>query len=133
MEERSSFIHSHPWILFSSINSEIFCLRASNENLSTPYPSAISNLISFIAPFDSLGNEIASPKSQLRKKDERITTLDVMVNQIVESHNTQIRGYGDLEDKLKDVIAKLRKRVPHLDILDYLGVKDSEEMRSYPI
>jgi len=83
--------------------------------------------------FLNAGNEIASPKSQLRKKDERITTLDVMVNQIVESHNTQIRGYGDPEDKQKDVIAKLRKRVPHLDILDYLGVKDSEEMWSYPI
>ena len=30
----------------------------------------------------------------------------------------------DLKDKLEDVIEKLRKRVPHSDILDYLKVKD---------
>jgi hypothetical protein len=35
-----------------------------------------------------------------------------------------VRAYEDLEDKLKEVIEKLRNRVPHSDILDYLRVKD---------
>ena len=82
---------------------------------------------------DSLKNEIASLKSHLKKKDDRIATLDVMLNQVMESHNAEIRAYEDLEDKLKDVIGMLRKRIPHLDILDFLKVKDSDEMRSYPI
>ena len=30
----------------------------------------------------------------------------------------------DLKDKLEDAIEKLRKRVPHSDILDHLKVKD---------
>ena len=47
-----------------------------------------------------------------------------MLNNVMESHHAKVRAYEDLEDKLEDVIEKLRKRVPHGDILDYLKVKD---------
>ena len=73
---------------------------------------------------NSLRNEIASLKFQLKKKDDRITSLDVMLNTVMESHNAEVRAYEDLKDKLEDVIEKLRNRVPHSDILDYLKVKD---------
>jgi chromosome segregation ATPase len=71
-----------------------------------------------------LRNEIADIKSRLTKKDDRIATLDAMINQIMENHPAQVRAYEDLEDKLKDVVDMLRNRVPHSDILDYLKVKD---------
>ena len=35
----------------------------------------------------SLDNEIASLKSQLKRKDHRIASLDAMFNQLIESHN----------------------------------------------
>ena len=73
---------------------------------------------------ESLRYEIADLKSRLTKKDDRIATLEVMLNQIMESHNAEVRAYEDLKDKLEDVIEKLRSRVPHSDILDYLKVKD---------
>ena len=73
---------------------------------------------------NTLRNEIADLKSRLTKKDDRIATLDVMLNQIMESHTAEVRAYEDLEGKLEDVIEKLRNRVPHSDILDYLKVKD---------
>ncbi len=73
---------------------------------------------------NSLINEIASLKFRLTKKDDRIASLDVMLNTVMESHNAEVRAYEDLKDKLEDVIEKLRKRVPHSDILDYLKVKD---------
>ena len=73
---------------------------------------------------NSLRNEIASVKFRLTKKDDRIASLDVMLNTVMESHNAEVRAYEDLKDKLEDVIEKLRKRVPHSDILDYLKVKD---------
>jgi len=76
---------------------------------------------------DSLKNEIASLKSQLKKKDDRIASLDVMLQQISESHTAEVRAYEDLEDKMEDVIGMLRKRVPHSDILEYLKVKESNE------
>ena len=74
---------------------------------------------------NSLRNDIADLKSRLTKKDERIATLDLMLNQIMEGHHAQIRGYEDLEDKLNDVIEKIRNRVPHSIILDFLKVKHS--------
>jgi hypothetical protein len=77
---------------------------------------------------DSLRNEILSLKSQLKKKDDRITSLDVMLNQIMGSHNSEVRAYEDLESNLEDLIDMLRKRVPHGDILDYLKVKDSGKL-----
>jgi len=73
---------------------------------------------------ESLRYEIADLKSALRKKDDRIATLDAMLNQVMEGHHAEIRAYEDLEDKLKDVVEMLRKRVPHGDILDLLKVKD---------
>jgi len=76
---------------------------------------------------DSLKYEIESLKSQLKKKDDRIASQDVMLKQIMESHSTEVRAYEDLEDKVQDVIDMLRKRVPHGDILDYLKVKDNNE------
>ena len=76
---------------------------------------------------NSLRNEIASLKFRLTKKDDRIASLDVMLNTVMESHNAEVRAYEDLKDKLEDVIEKLRKRVPHSDILDYLKVKDRDE------
>jgi predicted nucleic acid-binding Zn-ribbon protein len=73
---------------------------------------------------NSLRDEIASLKSRLTKKEDRIATLDVMLNQVMKGHHAEIRAYEDLMDKLQDVIEKLRERVPHSDILDYLKVKD---------
>jgi predicted nucleic acid-binding Zn-ribbon protein len=73
---------------------------------------------------DSLKYEIESLKSQLKKKDDRIASQDVMLKQISESHSAEVRAYEDSKDKLENVIEKLRKRIPHGDILDYLKVKD---------
>ena len=41
---------------------------------------------------DSLKNEIASLKSQMKKKDDRIASLDVMLQQISESHTAEVRA-----------------------------------------
>jgi len=82
---------------------------------------------------ESLRYEIADLKSALRKKDDRIATLDNMLNQVMEAHHAEVRAYEDLEDKLEDVVEMLRKRAPHLDILDFLKVRDNNEFRSYPI
>jgi chromosome segregation ATPase len=71
-----------------------------------------------------LRDEIASLKFQLTKKDDRIASLDALLKTVMESHNTEVRAYEDLKDKLEDVIEMLRNRVPHSDILDYLKVKD---------
>ena len=76
---------------------------------------------------DSLRIEIGDLKSRLKKKDDRITTLDAMLNQIMENHTIQRRAYEDLEGEREDIVDMLRKRVPHGDILDYLKVKDSNE------
>jgi len=51
------------------------------------------------------------------------------LKQISESHSAEVRAYEDLEGKMEDVIDMLRRRVPHLDILDYLKVKDSNEFQ----
>jgi NTP pyrophosphatase (non-canonical NTP hydrolase) len=75
-----------------------------------------------------LRNEIADLKFQLKKKEDRIASLDVMLNMIMESHTAEVRVYEDLEDKLKDVIEKLRERIPHSDILDFLRVKDRNQV-----
>jgi NTP pyrophosphatase (non-canonical NTP hydrolase) len=77
---------------------------------------------------NSLRNEIESLKFTLKKKEDRIASLDVMLNMVMESHNAEVRAYEDLEDKLKDVVEKLRERVPHSDILDFLKVKDRSQI-----
>jgi len=77
---------------------------------------------------DSLTNEIADLKSALKKKDDRLATLDVMLKQIMETHTIQHREYEDLEDKLKDVIEKLKERVPHSAILEWLKVRDRDPL-----
>ncbi len=71
-----------------------------------------------------LRDEIASLKFRLTKKDDKIASLDALLNTLMESHNAEVRAYEDLKDNLEDVIEMLRKRVPHSDILDYLKVKD---------
>ena len=76
-----------------------------------------------------LRNEIPSLKSELKKKDDRIASQDVILKQILESHSAEVRAYEDLEGKMDDVIDMLRKRVPHGDILDFLKVKDSNEFQ----
>ena len=73
---------------------------------------------------NSLRNEIDSLKFTLKKKEERISSLDVMLKMVMESHNAEVKAYEDLKDKLEDVIDKLRERVPHSDILDFLRMKD---------
>ena len=77
---------------------------------------------------NSLRNEIASLKFRLTKKDDRIASLNVMLNQVMESHHAEVRAYEDLKDKLEDVIEMLRNRVPHSDILDFLKVKDRTQL-----
>ena len=76
---------------------------------------------------DSLKYEISNLKFQLTKRDDRIASLDAMLNQVMESHNAEVRAYEDLKDKMEDMIEMLRKRTPHGDILDHLKVKDSNE------
>ena len=73
---------------------------------------------------NSLKNEIASLKFRLKKKEDKIASLDALLNTVMESHNAEVRAYEDLKDKLEDVIEMRRNRVPHSDILDYLKVKD---------
>jgi len=99
----------------------------SDPNIYPPTDPQIEELIR------SLRNEIASLKSKLGKKDDEILTLTNMLKQIVEAHHAAVRAYADLENKLDDLIEMLRKRVPHGDILDFLKVRDSGEMRNYPI
>ncbi|MDO9027738.1 MAG: hypothetical protein Q7U68_02605 [Candidatus Roizmanbacteria bacterium] len=77
---------------------------------------------------NSLRNEIASLKFRLTKKDERIASLDALLNTLMESHNAEVRAYEDLKDKLEDVIEMLKKKVPHSDILDYLKAKDRNRL-----
>ena len=77
---------------------------------------------------NSLRNEIESLKFTLKKKEDRIASLDVMLKMVMEGHSSEVRAYEDLEDKLKDVIDKLRERVSHSDILDYLKVKDRSQV-----
>jgi hypothetical protein len=48
-----------------------------------------------------------------------------MLKTVMEGHHAQIRAYEDLEDKLDVVIEKLRNRIPHSIILDFLKVKHS--------
>ncbi len=78
---------------------------------------------------DSLRYEIESLKSQLKKKNDRIASQEVMLNQLTEGHTSEVRSFEDLEGKLEDVIEMLRKRVPHCDILDFLKVKDNNEFQ----
>jgi chromosome segregation ATPase len=73
---------------------------------------------------NSLKDEIASLKFQLKKKEDRIASLEVMINMVMESHNAEVRAYEDLMDKLEDLIEKLRERVPHSDTLEFLKVRD---------
>jgi len=77
---------------------------------------------------NSLRNEIASLKFRLTKKDDRIASLDALLNTLMDSHNAEVQAYEDLKDKLEDVIEMLRNRVPHNDILDYLKVKDRNQL-----
>ena len=78
---------------------------------------------------DSLKNEITALKSQLKKNDDRIASLDVMLNQIMETHTVQARAYEDLEGMLDDVVEMLRTRTPHGIILDFFKFKDSNEFQ----
>jgi chromosome segregation ATPase len=77
---------------------------------------------------NSLRNEIESLKFTLKKKEDRIADLDGFLNTVMESLNAEVRAYEDLKDKLDDVIEKLRERVPHCDILDFLKVKDRSQV-----
>ena len=77
---------------------------------------------------NSLRDEIESLKFRITKKDERIASLEALLNTLMESHNAEVRPYEDLQDKLEDVIEMLRNRVPHSDILDYLKVKDRNQV-----
>ena len=81
---------------------------------------------------NSLKNEITSLKFRLEKKEEKVVTLENMLNTTMKCLNARNDGWGDLRDKLEDVIEMLKKRVSYGDILDFLKVKD-DEMRSYPI
>jgi predicted nucleic acid-binding Zn-ribbon protein len=75
-----------------------------------------------------LRNEIESLKFTLRKKEDRIADLDAFINTLIEGRSDERRAFEDLEDKLKDVVEKLRERVPHSDILDFLKVKDRNQV-----
>ena len=77
---------------------------------------------------NSLRNEIASLKFRLTKKDERIASLDALLNTLMESHNAEVRAYEGLKDKLEDGIEKLKNRVPHSDIFDYLKSKSRNQL-----
>ena len=76
---------------------------------------------------ESLKYEIASLKSQLKKKDEKIASLETILNGVMETHDARKRDYEDARGDLADAIDMLRKRVPHGDILAYLKAEDSNE------
>ena len=95
-------------------------MTESNNQSPTDYPNEQA--------LNSLKNEIESLKFTLKKKEERIASLDVMLNMVMEGHHAEVRAYEDLKDKLEDVIDKLRERVPHSDILDFLKVKDRNQV-----
>ena len=78
---------------------------------------------------ESLKNEIASLKFHLRKKDEKIASLEVILNGVMETHDARKRDYEDAKGDLGDVIDMLRKRIPHADILAYLKAEDSNEFQ----
>ena len=42
---------------------------------------------------DSLTNEIASLKFHLTKKHDRISSLDALLNTLMEGHNAEVRAY----------------------------------------
>jgi hypothetical protein len=75
-----------------------------------------------------LRDEIGSLKFQLKKKDDRIASLDVMLNTLMESHNAEVRAYEDLKDKREEAIEMLRNRVPHDYILDHLKSKGRNQL-----
>jgi predicted nucleic acid-binding Zn-ribbon protein len=77
---------------------------------------------------NSLRNEIESLRFQLKKKEDSIADLDAFINTLMEGRTDERRAFEDLEDQLKDVIEKLRERVPHSDILDFLKVKDRNQV-----
>ena len=54
---------------------------------------------------DSLKNDITSLNFRVKKRDDKIASLDVMLNQIMESHGSQRRAYEDLEGKLEDILS----------------------------
>ncbi len=51
-----------------------------------------------------------------------------MLNSVMETLTAERRAFEDLEGKLEDVIEKLRERVPHGDILDFLKARDRNQV-----
>ena len=58
----------------------------------------------------SLKNEITSLKFRLEKKEEKVVTLENMLNTTMHCLNTERHACADLKDKLEEVIQMLRKR-----------------------
>jgi glycine/D-amino acid oxidase-like deaminating enzyme len=54
---------------------------------------------------DSLKYEIASLESQLRKREDRIASLEVMLKQVMQGHTIQVRGYEDAEHFGEETVA----------------------------
>jgi len=91
-----------------------------NNHTHTDYPNDQT--------LNSLRNEIESLKFQIKKKEDRIASLDALLNSVMENHNAEVRAYEDLKDKLEGVIEKLRNRVSHSDILDSLESKSRNQL-----
>ena len=61
----------------------------TTPNTQSPTDSQTEKII------DSLKYEIESLRSQLKKKDDRIASQDVILKQISESHHAEVRAYED--------------------------------------
>ena len=61
----------------------------TTPNTQSPTDSQTEKII------DSLKYEIESLRSQLKKKDDRIASQDLILKQISESHHAEVRAYED--------------------------------------
>jgi chromosome segregation ATPase len=68
---------------------------------------------------DSLTSEIASLKFRLTKKDDRISSLDAMLNTLMESHNAEVRTYEDLRKGLCFIYLRMHRLDPRLSLIKF--------------
>jgi len=68
----------------------------TTSNTQSPTHNQTEKIIEF------LKYEIESLKFQLKKKDDRIASQDVILRQISESHSVEVRAYEDHRDKISE-------------------------------
>jgi predicted RNase H-like nuclease (RuvC/YqgF family) len=68
---------------------------------------------------DSLTSEITSLKIQLMKKDDRISSLDAMLNTLMKSHSAETRAYEDLRKGLCFIYPRMHRLDPRLSLIKF--------------